>query len=110
MNNLNAPKHGTVIPNRIFVGGISPSTTEVDLVHLFSSYGNVTGTKIISDRAVVSKGYVFVTFETEEEAKRLQKDVMVLILFVHLVFLFIIISSNIGFCSGGQHFFRSKTT
>ncbi|CAH1405818.1 unnamed protein product [Nezara viridula] len=73
-NHLNAPKHGTVIPNRVFVGGISPSTTELDLVHLFSSYGNVTGTKIISDRAGVSKGYGFVTFETEEEAKRLQKD------------------------------------
>lgn len=73
-NNLNAPKHGTVIPNRVFVGGIAPATTELDLVHLFSSYGNVTGTKIISDRAGVSKGYGFVTFETEDEAKRLQKD------------------------------------
>lgn len=74
-NNLNAPKHGTVIPNRVFVGGISPTTTEHDLVHLFSNYGNVTGTKIIADRAGVSKGYGFVTFETEDEAKRLQKDV-----------------------------------
>lgn len=73
-NNLNAPKHGTVIPNRVFVGGISSATTEHDLAHLFSSYGNVTGTKIIQDRAGVSKGYGFVTFETEDEAKRLQKE------------------------------------
>ena len=29
-------------------------------------------TKIIADRAGVSKGYGFVTFETEEEARRLQ--------------------------------------
>lgn len=40
-----------------------------------SAYGNVKATKVISDRAGVSKGYGFVTFETEEEAKRLMQDV-----------------------------------
>ena len=39
---------------------------------LFSAFGNVKQTKIIQDRAGVSKGYGFVTFETEEEARRLQ--------------------------------------
>ncbi|XP_014255685.1 deleted in azoospermia-like isoform X5 [Cimex lectularius] len=72
--NNNAPKYGTVIPNRIFVGGISSSTTEQDLMQLFSSYGTVQNAKIIVDRAGVSKGYGFVTFETDDEAKRLQKD------------------------------------
>jgi hypothetical protein len=42
---------------------------------MFSAYGNVKATKVISDRAGVSKGYGFVTFETEEEAKRLMQDV-----------------------------------
>jgi len=70
--NINAPKYGTVIPNRIFVGGISPSTTETDLSQLFSNYGNVRNSKIIFDRGGVSKGYGFVTFETEDEAKRLK--------------------------------------
>ncbi|XP_051170870.1 deleted in azoospermia protein 1-like isoform X2 [Leptopilina boulardi] len=69
-----APKYGTLVPNRIFVGGISASTSEAELAQVFSAYGNVKATKIISDRAGVSKGYGFVTFETEEEAKRLQQE------------------------------------
>lgn len=71
-----APKYGTLVPNRIFVGGISASTSEAELAQLFSTYGNVKATKIILDRAGVSKGYGFVTFETEEEAKRLQQEVI----------------------------------
>jgi hypothetical protein len=35
-NNNNAPKYGTRVPNRIFVGGISGSTTETELAQLFS--------------------------------------------------------------------------
>lgn len=70
----NAPKYGTLVPNRIFVGGISASTTEQDLLELFSQYGAVKATKIISDRAGVSKGYGFVTFETEDEARRLTQE------------------------------------
>jgi RNA recognition motif-containing protein len=35
----------------------------------------VKSTKIIVDRAGVSKGYGFVTFETEQEAQRLQTEV-----------------------------------
>ncbi|XP_076759882.1 uncharacterized protein LOC143428715 isoform X1 [Xylocopa sonorina] len=69
-----APKYGTLVPNRIFVGGISANTSVDELTQLFSSYGNVKATKIIADRAGVSKGYGFVTFETEEEAKRLQQE------------------------------------
>ncbi|XP_034940093.1 deleted in azoospermia protein 3-like isoform X1 [Chelonus insularis] len=71
---MSAPKYGTLVPNRIFVGGISPTTSEAELAELFSTYGNVKATKIIADRAGVSKGYGFVTFETEEEAKRLQQE------------------------------------
>lgn len=84
-----APKYGTLVPNRIFVGGISASTSEAELAQVFSAYGNVKATKIISDRAGVSKGYGFVTFETEEEAKRLQQEVYIIfILISSLYFLF----------------------
>ncbi|XP_035222307.1 protein boule-like isoform X1 [Stegodyphus dumicola] len=75
----NAPKFGTLIPNRIFVGGIAASTTESELHSLFASYGNVKATKIILDRAGVSKGYGFVTFETEEEARRIQREADVIL-------------------------------
>ncbi|XP_054269529.1 protein boule-like isoform X3 [Macrosteles quadrilineatus] len=72
--NNNAPKYGTLVPNRIFVGGISSSTTEGELSQLFSKYGTVKATKIIADRAGVSKGYGFVTFESEEEVKYLVEN------------------------------------
>ncbi|KAJ8981932.1 hypothetical protein NQ317_002103 [Molorchus minor] len=60
----------TLVPNRIFVGGISANTTESELMQLFSSYGTVKAAKIIQDRAGVSKGYGFITFESEDDAKR----------------------------------------
>ncbi|EDW58034.2 protein boule [Drosophila virilis] len=66
------PIYGTVIPNRVFVGGISRDTTESDLMIAFSAYGTVRSTKIIVDQDGFNKGYGFVTFETEEEAQRLQ--------------------------------------
>lgn len=66
------PFYGTLIPNRIFVGGISHDTTESDLLYAFSSYGKVRSTKIIFDNDGYNKGYGFVTFDTEEEARRLQ--------------------------------------
>ncbi|KAK9874326.1 hypothetical protein WA026_002677 [Henosepilachna vigintioctopunctata] len=68
--NNNAPKYGTLVPNRIFVGGISANTTEGELLQLFSAYGTVKAAKIIQDRAGVSKGYGFITFESEDDAKR----------------------------------------
>lgn len=59
----------------MFYWTLSGDTTEAELCRVFSSYGNVKSTKIIVDRAGVSKGYGFVTFETEQEAQRLQADV-----------------------------------
>lgn len=69
---LNAPRYGTMVPNRVFVGGIATSTTEAELQELFSNYGQVTNTKIIVDRAGVSKGYGFVTFDSPDGAQRAQ--------------------------------------
>ncbi|XP_071320086.1 protein boule-like isoform X2 [Trachinotus anak] len=59
---------GTVIPNRIFVGGIDYKVNEGDLRHFFSQHGAVKEVKIVIDRSGMSKGYGFVTFETQEDA------------------------------------------
>ena len=72
--NTNNKFLGTLVPNRIFVGGISANTTEGELLQLFSNYGTVKAAKIIQDRAGVSKGYGFITFESEDDAKRPLKD------------------------------------
>ncbi|XP_070566103.1 protein boule-like isoform X3 [Ptychodera flava] len=74
LNPTHAPRYGTVIPNRIFVGGIAFNTTEIELKRFFANYGNVKEAKIIADRAGVSKGYGFITFETPEEAARIQQE------------------------------------
>jgi len=68
-------RFGKIIPNRIFIGGLTKDTTEEDLRKVFCVYGTVKSTKIVSDRLGVSKGYGFVTFETIEDAQRIQKDV-----------------------------------
>lgn len=70
-SSFGTPKYGTLVPNRLFVGGIPEETTGDDLHLLFSRFGNVRSTKVIMDRTGLSKGYGFVTFETEHEAKRL---------------------------------------
>uniref|UniRef100_A0A4W4FFA4 Protein boule-like n=1 Tax=Electrophorus electricus TaxID=8005 RepID=A0A4W4FFA4_ELEEL len=74
-NSVNhAPRFGTVIPNRIFVGGIDIKTNENDLGRFFSQYGTIKEVKIVIDRAGVSKGYGFVTFECQEDAQKILHD------------------------------------
>ncbi|GFT20444.1 protein boule-like [Nephila pilipes] len=69
---------GSLIPNRIFVGGIATSVTEWDLRSRFMSYGTVKSVKIIRDHLGISKGYGFITFSTKDEAKRaLEKTEMI---------------------------------
>ncbi|XP_027015577.2 protein boule-like isoform X3 [Tachysurus fulvidraco] len=65
---------GTVIPNRIFVGGLDLKTNENDLRRFFSGYGTVKEVKIVTDHAGLSKGYGFVTFETAEDAQKILHD------------------------------------
>ncbi|XP_010136089.1 PREDICTED: protein boule-like [Buceros rhinoceros silvestris] len=75
LNNLiSAPVFGTVIPNCVFVGGIDFQTNENDLRMFFAHYGTVKGVKIVNDRAGVSKGYGFITFETQEDAQMILRD------------------------------------
>ncbi|NXS18456.1 BOLL protein, partial [Mystacornis crossleyi] len=47
---------------------------ENDLKKFFAQYGSVIEVKIINDRAGMSKGYGFVTFETQEEAQKILQD------------------------------------
>ncbi|GAA6225155.1 protein boule-like [Lates japonicus] len=67
-------RHGTIIPNRIFVGGIDYKVNESDLRHFFSQHGTVKEVKIVIDRSGMSKGYGFVTFENEEDALKVLHD------------------------------------
>ncbi|XP_024114505.1 protein boule-like [Oryzias melastigma] len=62
---------GTIIPNRIFVGGIDHKVTENHLHHIFSHYGTVTEVKIVTYRSGMSKGYGFVTFEAPEDVENI---------------------------------------
>ncbi|VDP18534.1 unnamed protein product [Echinostoma caproni] len=82
------PKIGTLIPNRIFVGGINsnvklvfrfeshPSqTTEDELRSFFSVFGAIKDVKVIYDKSGLSKGsYGFVTFEDQETAEAIIKN------------------------------------
>uniref|UniRef100_A0A3Q3NA81 RRM domain-containing protein n=1 Tax=Mastacembelus armatus TaxID=205130 RepID=A0A3Q3NA81_9TELE len=63
---------GTVIPKRIFVGGLDEKS---ELQQVFSLYGAVKDVKIVVDRLGLSKGYGFVTFETQEDVLKILRDV-----------------------------------
>jgi RNA recognition motif-containing protein len=55
--------------NKLFVGNISWDATDDSLKELFSQVGTVLEAKIITDKfSGRSKGFGFVTMETEEEA------------------------------------------
>ena len=56
---------------RLFVGSISYNSTDDGLKEHFAQAGAVTEAKIIVDRmSGRSKGFGFVEFETEEDAKK----------------------------------------
>ncbi|XP_050671928.1 protein boule [Leptidea sinapis] len=69
-----APKFGTVIHNRIFVGGFSLTATDEDLWKFFSGFATVTAARVIYDRAGVSKCYGFVTFASPRVARLIVKQ------------------------------------
>lgn len=55
----------------IYVGNIAYSMTPEELKEVFAPFGNILEVKIITDRATGrSKGYGFVDFENEEDAKK----------------------------------------
>lgn len=57
--------------NKIFVGSLSWGINNNTLSELFSQYGEVIEAVVITDRDTGrSKGFGFVTFKNEEDAKR----------------------------------------
>ncbi|CAL5201721.1 unnamed protein product [Lathyrus oleraceus] len=61
--------------SKIFVKGLAFSTTEEKLAEAFSQYGNVLKADIVLNKAKNrSKGFGYVTFSEEEEARKAQID------------------------------------
>jgi RNA recognition motif-containing protein len=56
---------------KIYVGGLPYTTTEEQLAQIFSTYGEVTSSKIIIDRETNrSRGFGFVEMSDDEAAKK----------------------------------------
>ena len=56
---------------KVYVGNLAFGVTDEQLKKLFSKYGEITEVKIITDRfSGRSKGFGFVTFEKDEDAKK----------------------------------------
>ncbi|KAF8565921.1 hypothetical protein P879_09532 [Paragonimus westermani] len=99
---ISLPKIGTLIPNRIFVGGISSNTTEDELRMFFSVFGNIKDVKVIYDKSNLSKGnYGFVTFEDQETAENIIKNEAETLIFKDR-------KLNIGYAVRKQHIFPKQ--
>ncbi|KAE9606490.1 putative RNA recognition motif domain-containing protein [Lupinus albus] len=59
--------------SKIFVKGLAFSTTEQNLAEAFSQFGRVLNANIVLNKAKTrSKGFGYVTFGTEKEAREAQ--------------------------------------
>jgi RNA recognition motif-containing protein len=55
---------------RLYVGNLSFNTTELELREVFSQYGTVAETKMVTDRETGRpRGFAFVEMGSEQEAK-----------------------------------------
>ncbi|CAH8443564.1 unnamed protein product [Dicrocoelium dendriticum] len=99
---ISIPKIGTLIPNRIFVGGISSNTTEEELKSFFSTFGTIKDVKVICDKSGLAKGsYGFVTFENQETAEAIIKNEAEPLIFKDR-------KLNIGYAVRKQHIFPKQ--
>lgn len=65
------PRQPTAMPCRLFVGGLSWDTDDKTLTEIFSEFGPVSDSLIVSDRATGrSRGFGFVTMENRKDAAR----------------------------------------
>lgn len=56
--------------NKLFVGGLPWATDDAGLAKAFSQFGDVSDAKVILDRETGrSRGFGFVTFETDDQAE-----------------------------------------
>lgn len=56
--------------NKLFVGGLSWDTDDNGLGQAFDRFGSISEAKVITDRETGrSRGFGFVTFQTDDEAK-----------------------------------------
>jgi len=56
---------------KVYVGNLSFSVDDTALKDLFASYGEVSEAKVVNDKySGRSRGFGFVTFENEEDAKK----------------------------------------
>ena len=61
--------------NKLFVGNIPFAMTDSQLTEIFSAYGPVTSANIVIDKfSKRSKGFGFVEFEKEEDAKKAMSE------------------------------------
>uniref|UniRef100_A0A914CU64 RRM domain-containing protein n=1 Tax=Acrobeloides nanus TaxID=290746 RepID=A0A914CU64_9BILA len=60
-------------PKRVFVGSLPVNTTDSELRAHFEKFGNISDVKIVRNTEGETKGYAFITFETEEEADKVRR-------------------------------------
>eukprot|EP00924_Labyrinthula_sp_SR-Ha-C_P014986 augustus_masked-scaffold_9-processed-gene-4.55-mRNA-1 protein AED:0.13 eAED:0.13 QI:333/1/1/1/0.33/0.5/4/21/395 len=66
-----AENDGSVLPNKVFCGGLSWSTTEEGLRFYFSKYGEVSEVVLMKDRMTGKpRGFAFVSFTSSEAVKK----------------------------------------
>lgn len=57
--------------NKLYVGGLAWATNNAGLENAFSSFGEITEAKVITDRETGrSRGFGFVTFADERDAQK----------------------------------------
>jgi hypothetical protein len=63
------------IPARLFVGNLSPDTTEADLRRVFGEFGLIADAVVMTDRGTgAPRGFGFVTMANRKDAPRVMKE------------------------------------
>ncbi len=60
---------------QIYVGNLTPDTSEYDLLDVFTEIGKVTSALVIREKDGTSKGFAFLEMPNIEEAKQAMKQV-----------------------------------